>query len=140
MFGTLGEITFELLSSPLSYESVYRWTYAEQEVAEARPRLQWLSENLRTIELELRFHASFTNPAGQLAQLLAAGRDHSARPLVFGNGDHEGYFVMVALRVTSTQMSAEGDMFAMTVMVELKEWALDAEVDASAPAQPHSHL
>lgn len=136
MFGTFGEITFEVLGSPISFESTYRWTYAEHDVVEARPRLQWLSESLRTIEFDLRFHASFTNPAAQLENLLAAARDHSARPLVLGNGEHQGYFVIVGLRTASTQMTAFGDVVSMKVHLELKEWALASEVDPSVAPQP----
>lgn len=136
MFGTFGEVTFEVLGSPVAFESSYRWTYAEHEVVEARPRLQWLSENLQTIEFDLRFHASFTNPAAQLQSLLAAARDHSARPLVLGNGDHQGYFVIVALRMASTQMTSFGDVVAMKVHLELKEWALASELDPTVPPQP----
>jgi phage protein U len=136
MFATFGEITFELLSSPLSYESIHRWTYAEQRTVEARPRLQWLSEDLRTIAFDLQFHASFTDPANQLESLLAAARDHNARALVFGNGDHQGYFVIVALSVTSTQMTAVGDIIAMKINMELKEWVLDSQVDPTEALQP----
>ncbi|MGA2408844.1 MAG: phage tail protein [Candidatus Binataceae bacterium] len=136
MFATFGEITFELLSSPQSFESTYRWTYAEQRVVEARPRLQWLSEDLRTIAIDLRFHALFTNPADQLETLIGAARDHNARALVFGNGDHQGYFVIAALRVTSTQMTAVGDVIAMIVRLDLKEWALDAEIDSTIASLP----
>jgi phage protein U len=137
MFATLGEITFELLSSPLNYESTYRWTYAEHEVVEARPRLQWIAEELRTISIELRFHASFTDPTAQLGNLLAAADSHNAQALVLGNGDHQGYFVMVALRVTSTVMTALGDIVSMTVHLEMKEWAVDSETNLAAVPQPN---
>ncbi|MGH8338342.1 MAG: phage tail protein [Gammaproteobacteria bacterium] len=136
MFGTLGEITFEVLTSPVAFEASFRWTYAEQEVVEARPRLQWLSEGLRTIAFDLRFHASFTNPAAQLESLVELARGHSAQALVLGNGQHLGYFVIVALRVASTQMTAVGDVIAMTVHLELKEWALSSELDPTVPPQP----
>jgi phage protein U len=133
MFGTLGEITFEVINSPIAFEASFRWTYAEQEVVEARPRLQWLSENLQTIAFDLRLHASFTNPQVQLERLLAAARDHTARALVLGNGKHLGYFLIVGARVASTQMTAVGDVIAMTVHLELKEWALSSEVDTTVP-------
>ncbi|HTT75612.1 MAG TPA: phage tail protein [Candidatus Binataceae bacterium] len=136
MFATLGEITFEVLTSPVSFESSFRWTYAEHDVVEARPRLQWLSEGLRTIVFDLRFHASFTTPLAQLESLLAVAREHSAQALVLGNGEHLGYFVIVALRVASTQMTAVGDVIAMTVHLELKEWALSSEVDSTVAPQP----
>lgn len=136
MFATLGEITFEVLTSPVAFESSFRWTYAEQDVIEARPRLQWLSEGLRTIAFDLRFHASFTTPSTQLENLLAVARNHSAQALVLGNGEHLGYFVIVALSVASTQMTAVGDVIAMTVHLELKEWALSSEVDLTVSPQP----
>src|ERR1700749_1556885 len=98
MFATLGAVTFELLGSPYAYEASYRWTYAEHEVVEARPLLQWISEELQIISIDLRFHASFTDPAAQLDSLLATARAHSAQALVLGNGEHQGYFVITALR------------------------------------------
>jgi phage protein U len=136
MFGTLGEIIFEVLTSPVGFEASFRWTYAEHDVVEARPRLQWLSEDLRTIAFDLRFHASFTNPAAQLENLLAVARSHSAQALVLGNGEHLGYFVIVALRVASTLMTAFGDVIAMTLRLELKEWAFSSELDATVAPQP----
>jgi thiol-disulfide isomerase/thioredoxin len=63
-------------------------------------------------------------------------RNHSAQPLVLGNGEHLGYFVIAALRVASTQMTAVGDVIAMTVHLELKEWALSSELDPTVPPQP----
>jgi phage protein U len=137
MLATLGQITFELLGSPLAYESSYRWSYAEHKVVEARPRLQWISEALETTSLDLRFHASFTDPAAQLDNLLATARLHSAQALVLGNGEHQGYFVITALRVASTVTTAVGDIISMTVRVELKEWAFDAELDPTVAPQPN---
>jgi phage protein U len=136
MLATLGDITFELLSSPLAYESCYRWTYAEHEVVEARPLLQWISEELQIISLELRFHASFTDPAAQLDTLLAAARAHRAQALVLGNGQHQGYFIITALRVAATVTTASGDIISMTVHMELKEWAFDSQLDPTVAPQP----
>lgn len=137
MFATLGSVTFELLGSPFAYESYHRWSYAEQLVVEARPRLQWISENLQTISLDLRFHASFTDPAAQLSSLLALADTHSAQALVLGNGQHQGYFVIAALRTVSSVMTAAGDTISMTVHLRLKEWPLDSALDPSAAVQPN---
>lgn len=133
MFAVLGEISFELLDSPEGFESSRTWDYAEHRVVEARPRLQWLAEGLETIELDFQFHASFTNPSAQLDALIAAAGDHNARPLVFGNGVHRGYFIVTSIRTTSQQMNASGSLIAITVRAELKEWALEAEIDPAAP-------
>jgi phage protein U len=132
MFALLGEIVFEVLGSPETFEHSREWSYAEQRVVEDRPRLQWIADDLASITIDLRFHASFTVPEVQLAALAAAGDDHVARPLVFGNGVHRGYFVVTSLRTIATQMTATGAFAGITVRLVLKEWALSAEIDPAA--------
>jgi phage protein U len=132
MFAILGEIVFELLGSPDAFDSIRTWDYAEHHVVEDRPKLQWLVVNLETIELDFHFHTSFTDPAAQAAALIAAAGDHNARALVFGNGVHRGYFIVTSIRTTAQQMSASGDLIAITVRAGLKEWALASEINALA--------
>jgi phage protein U len=94
MFALLGEISFEVIGSPEVFESSRRFDYAEHRVVEDRPRLQWLAADLESITLAMLFHISFTDPAAQLAALLAAADDHQARALVLGNGVFRGFFVV----------------------------------------------
>ena len=136
MFGVFGEIIFTLLSGPRTFESSRCWDYAEHRVVEDRSRLQWTGDGLERISLEMMFHASFTNPTAQLAALLAAASDHNARPLVLGNGDHRGYFVLTAVTTTLRQMSDDGDTIELMVRSELTEWALSLELDATATPRP----
>lgn len=132
MFAVLGEIVFELLSSPNEFESTRSWNYAEHRVVEDRPKLQWIANDLETVELVFQFHASFTDPSVQLDALIAAAGDHYARALVFGNGVHRGYFIVTSIRTSSRQMSANGRLIAITVRAVLKEWALESEIDPTA--------
>jgi phage protein U len=131
MFAVFGEILFEILNSPSGFESSRSWDYAEQRVVEDRPKLQWIANALELLEIDFHFHASFTNPSAQLNALIAAGDDHNARPLVFGNGVHRGYFIVMAIRTLSSQMSADGSLIAITMRVSLKEWAFESEVNPS---------
>jgi len=131
MFAVLGDIVFELLGSPNAFASTRTWDYAEHQVVEDRPKLQWLAAGLETIELDFHFHASFTDPSAQAAALIAAGGDHNARALVFGNGVHRGYFIVTSIRTTAQQMSAEGDLMAITLRAGLKEWALESDHSTS---------
>ena len=132
MFAVLGDIVFELLNSPDGFESSRSWDYAEHRVVQDRPKLQWIANNLEIIELDFQFHSSFTDPSTQLAALLAAGDDHYARPLVFGNGVHRGYFIVTSIRTSARQMSADGRLIAITVKAVLREWALESELDANS--------
>jgi len=129
MFALFGEIVFEVLGSPDAFESSRSWRYAEHQVVEDRPKLQWLAAGLETIELNFHFHVSFTDPSAQAAALVAAADDHSARALVFGNGVHRGYFIVTSIRTTARQMNANGNLIALTLQAELKEWAFESEID-----------
>jgi len=125
VFAVLGEIIFELVGSPESLESVRNYHYAEHRVIEERPRLQWLSSGLETIRLELTLHSSFTNPALELLALRSAADAHQALPLVFGNGEYRGYFVIESIAVRSVQLSGTGDPVAVGVGLEIREWVAD---------------
>src|SRR5713101_5388890 len=128
MFAAFGEIIFELLGGPRAIEATRRWDYAEQRVLEDLPRLQWIADGAEIITLEMLFHQSFTNPSSQLAALVAAASDHQARALVFGNGDHRGYFVIESSSTIYQQMSDLGDPVALVVRVALRQWAVAGEL------------
>jgi phage protein U len=135
MFAVLGEIVFEVLTSPESVRLVAAYSYAEHKVVEAPPRLQWLANELAKISLELGFHVAFSNPKAQMDALRAAGGDHQARALVFGNGVHRGYFVIETIEETQHQLADDGSYVAISARVELKEWVPGADFDPIAPAR-----
>jgi phage protein U len=135
MFALLGEIIFATLTSFESFRSTSDYRYAEHQVVEARPRLQWLAQELQKISLEMGFHVAFTNPATQMNLLRAAGEDHQARALVFGNGVHRGYFVIDSIEETHQQLADDGSYVAISARVELREWVPGAAFDPFAPPQ-----
>ncbi len=134
MFALLGDITFQVIGSPETYNDSRRYDYAEHRVIQDRPRLQWLADDLTRIRLELLLHRSFTNPATSLVVMLEAASTHLALPLIFGNGDFRGYFVITQIDTTSRQMSGSGDLFGVSVRLSLCESPLD--FDPGAPAIP----
>lgn len=99
MFAALGEIAFEVVGSPETFDSARRYDFAEHRVIESKPRLQWLGTDLERLRLEMMLHSSITNPAVQLEILKAAAAAHRALPLVFGNGGFRGFFVIEAITV-----------------------------------------
>jgi len=133
MFALLGEIPFEVLGSPETFESSRHFYYAEHRIIEDRPRLQWLAAELESITLAMLFHTSFTNPAAQLASLLAAARDHQARALVLGNGVFRGFFVVESVATSDIQLGADAAPIAIRVRANLREWAPGSEFDPAAP-------
>jgi phage protein U len=127
LFAVLGDIQFEVVGSPESYESADGYDFPEQRVIESKPRLQWVGDELERLNFELMWHASFTNPAAQLALLRATAATHLALPLVFGDGGFRGFFVIESIKVKSLQLSADGAPIAIRVALALKEWISDAQ-------------
>ncbi len=122
MFASLGEIVFEVLDSPSGYETRRQSFYAMQRVMQAPARLQWTADDPAEILFDIRLHMSFTNPQLQIIALELALADHIARPLVFGNGDIEGFFALAELETGARQMSSAGDLVCAIVRVRLIEW------------------
>ncbi|MGH7905011.1 MAG: phage tail protein [Candidatus Binataceae bacterium] len=136
MFAIFGDIPFEVIGSPEALESARSYDYAEHAVIEDRPHLQWIHDGLETITFELMLHASFTNPQLQLYALRAAASSHVASALIFGDGEHRGYFVITAISVTARQLDSDGFPLAIRARLELKEWAMTSELDPAAPPIP----
>jgi phage protein U len=134
MFAVLGDIPFQVVGSPEAFSDSRSYDYAEHRVVQARPRLQWLADDLMTIRLEMLLHRSFTEPAASLLILRQAAATHIALPLIFGNGDFRGYFVITRIDTVSRQMSGSGDLFAITVRLSLCESPV--EFDPAAPPIP----
>jgi phage protein U len=135
-YAVLGDITFRAIDSPESFESQLGYDFAEHKVVQAPPRLQWISNALEEISVEMFFHVSFTKPAAQIAKLRAAASAHKAMALVFGNGVHRGYFVITAIVETAHKNADDGSVIAITAKLSLKEWVRGADIDPLAPPKP----
>jgi phage protein U len=134
VFAILGDIPFQVVGSPESLSDSRGYDYAEHRVIQDRPVLQWLADDLETIQLEMLLHQSFTNPTVNLLLLLQAAETHAALPLVFGNGYFRGYFVIAKIDTLSKQLSGSGDLFAITVRLSLRESPVS--FNPAAPAIP----
>lgn len=134
MFALLGDVPFQVVGSPEALDESYGYDYAEQRVVQARPRLQWMADELLTIRLEMLLHRSFADPAASLAVIRQAASTHAALPLVFGNGDFRGYFVISRIDTISRQLSSTGDPFALVVRLSLRESPF--VLDPAAPPIP----
>lgn len=134
MFAILGDIPFEVTASPQQLIAARRYHYAEHEVIEGRPQLQWISDGLETLRLQLLLHRSIGDPVLSLALLQEAGSTHAGMPLVFGNGDFRGYFVVAEIETISRQLNGAGDPVAIEARVVLREYVSDADPTALFPS------
>ena len=98
LFGLLGPIEFETLTSPEALRATADFTYAQHDVVEDRPRLQWLSDDLEKIELTMLWHAAFCNPQTQYDHLRLLAASRRARAVVGESGRGRIRDVAPALR------------------------------------------
>jgi phage protein U len=136
MFALLGPIFFEVVGSPSAISRKNGYDYPEQKVVEDAPRLQWIGRKLEEMTLECKFHISFVNPATQITLIRASATAHQALPLVFGNGDYRGLFVITEIEETSEVLADDGSPIAVSMRLSLKEWVAVAAIDPDAPPIP----
>jgi phage protein U len=136
MFALLGDILFQVVNSPDSIESLMRWDYAEHRVIESSPVLQWVGDDLERLDLGMLLHKSVSDPLTSLTLLRTAADTHIALPLVLGNGQVVGIYVIISMTVKMEQLSAVGDLIATEVRLRLKEWSIEAELAAGNAPLP----
>jgi phage protein U len=139
LFGVLGVIEFQLLTSPEEFEATREYTYAKHQVVEDTPRLQWLARDLEEIELALFFHQSFCLPVLEIELLNGAAEAHQALPLVLGNGIFRGYYVIKRIVERWVHAADDGSIISAQCRVGLEEYAQTRalkELEQPAPATP----
>jgi phage protein U len=135
-FFVLGQIIFTTLQSPSELEKTGEFKFAEHPVAFAPPRLQAMARELQTINFTIILHAALGSPEARLNQLEAAMLAANAMPLVLGNGNLVGNFVIIRMTETSRKYTATGSIVLIEVRISLKEYVAGAAVDPNAPPQP----
>lgn len=135
-FAVLGNIIFQPLNSPQSFESSRGWDFAEHKTIESAPKLQWIGEALEEVSLDILLHVLVNNPAVDRATLYAAAGAHRALALVWGNGQHRGYYVITSIAESASKLGGDGSIISLTLKLKLKQWARSIEIDPNAPPQP----
>ncbi|WP_298438077.1 phage tail protein [Geobacter sp.] len=125
MFAQLGDIRFELITYFDGLEGSQAYNFAEHQVIEGKPRLQYIGDALETVSIALKFHVAYCDPAFEYQRLREAGAIHRALPFVFGNGLYRGRYVIVEITDTVEATAADGTVIAVEAKCSLKEWVDD---------------
>ena len=131
----LGDMPLSLISVA-QLDSRHSANYAEHALLDGKPRLQWLGDSLDELTLKLLFHRQFCDPKLEVLVLKQALARHAAQPLVLGNGDHLGWFVITDLSIASQQTADDGTLLACEVDLTLKEHVLPPVIKEQAATQP----
>lgn len=134
MFCQLGAHIFELAKTPDSISHKEDFTFAEFSLMNQANRLQPTGRGLRSYTLGIFLHQTFCKVGDEITALRTSGRNFEVMPLLWGNGKLEGSFVIISIGTETRQTDDQGNIYAATLQIELKEYISDPaqkQVDAA---------
>lgn len=123
MFAQLGDIQFDLITYFDGINSTVTYNYAEHERINNKTLLQFLGENLQEFTIKLNLHSSFCVPEEEILKIRTEAKLGKPLKFIKGNGEYVGAFVISQIQKTTEQTSPEGDLIAIQVELQLKEYA-----------------
>lgn len=121
LFGLLGDIEFDLSTSPNGFRVSERSKFAEHPKIESTPTLQWTGDELNELNFTFRFAAHWCNPDERVRVLRSARLKHTAMRLVVGNNVFKGSYVIQEVRSEIRRTDGTGKLVWVDVEVNLKE-------------------
>jgi len=125
MYAQLGNIRFTGPKGFSSLEETFGVEYAQHARINRKPRLEATGDVLDTISFEMYLHASFTDPEADIEELRTATIERKVLPLVLGNGNVVGNFVVPSFSKTTLFTDPSGNLIAATLTVQLLEFYSD---------------
>ena len=123
MFAQLGDIQFDLITYFDGINSTVTYNYAEHERINNKTLLQFMGENLQEFTIKLNLHSNFCVPEDEILKIRTEAKLGKPLKFIKGNGEYLGAFVISQIQKTTEQTSPEGDLIAIQVELQLKEYA-----------------
>lgn len=129
LYAVLDDIELEIITWLDGLDMRFGAAYAEQGLIGRKSLLQHTGYSPDEVEIAAALHASWCNPAEEVARLKDAMDE--ARPMAFvlGTGEYRGVFVITDLEVMTRQTDGFGAVIAFECKIKLKEYVGD-------PAEP----
>lgn len=122
MYAQLDNIIFEPINSPLSISSKQVANWAEHTLTEGVSNLQPTTVGRRDLNITVRFRREFIDIDAAKNRLYELMMTHSVCVLVWGNGSIEGEFVILEIGEDIEEQDDQGNIFGLTVALQLKEY------------------
>lgn len=123
MYAQLGTKVFDPLKSFVSFSDEEEAVLVEHALINRKPQLQGSGISLRTLSLSLYLHQSFANVQQDVTDLRTFMRAYEILPLLWGNGQLEGKFVIASISRQINEQDGLGNIYACTLTLSLKEVA-----------------
>lgn len=134
-YAWLGDIQLDLITYFDSLESTSRVNYAEHEVIEGKPRLQYIGEALDEITIKISLHTGFCKPEEELKKIKEAMKKYEPLDFIFASGAYKGKYVIEEITSTVIQTFEDGTVQAIEATLKLKEWVQDRPLEYKKEAK-----
>lgn len=121
LFATLGPLKLELYVAPTSWSETTETALVEHKVAEGKPVLEWVGDELRKVDLEVRLHELYCDPPTIARQLEDMRASRKAWPLTRGTGQPDGDWAIKSIKTKVEQTDREGTPILLVLTVALVE-------------------
>ena len=121
MFAQLGDIRFQGIFSPNSFEKDAQTVFAEHALIGGKPRLQKTGLGADTVRLAMKLHRNFCTPEDEIDRLDSYRVNGESVRYITGTGRLIGTFVISSLKVTNTAQGPNGLLIEADIEVSLLE-------------------
>lgn len=122
MFAAFGPISFAVIASPTKLDVEKKYRYEELKVIGAASILQWISDDLRKVDLTIGLHQLWCNPTACIKAIMQFADYHQPQNFVFGNNENLGQFVISNVRIKNQWMADDGTVIYAEFDMQLTEW------------------
>jgi len=120
MWGSLEDIIFELAQTPKTLSDNWKFNYAQHKIINSYPRHEFLGEDVRTLDLEIKLHRKFCDVEEYFNKFIQYGQDGKICALIIGPV-YVGDFVITDVKRTFEEVDIKGQTVALTLAVKLEE-------------------
>lgn len=124
MFAFLGTIRlgFKAMTGPTSASETEKSTFAKHNVAEGKPVLQDMGDELDTKKLAFFFDEGFCDPLDELDRLRSARASRQPLPFVPGDGNYTGArYIVESIEISTKRTTISGRVTRLEASLVLTE-------------------
>lgn len=120
MWGSLGDIVFQLLKTPETFQIEEKAKFATISIFGQKDKLHFTGFEAKKISLSFLLNSTFCSPTEELGKLQRLKDEIKAENLIIGDENY-GKFVIEQIRTEILRTAPNGQIIAARVEISLKE-------------------
>jgi phage protein U len=121
LFATLGPLKLALYVAPTSWSETAETALVEHKVAEGKPVLEWVGDELRKVDLDIALNEFYCDPPAVAKQLEEMRASRKGWPLIRGNGQPDGEWAIKSIKTKIERADREGVATSLVLTLALVE-------------------